>query len=237
MITFKLLGRYGRLGNQLFQIASTIGYAKKYNQRYGFPKWTYEQYFNCNLDSDDVHIDTTLREVHELNYTELPGYFPQMGNTDLVGYFQSENYFKHCNNLIFDMFKTKETKLNSGFIHIRRGDYINLSHYHTNLPLEYYQKGMDELNLDHYYCFSDDIMWCKEHVKDPRVTFVENTTEIQDLELMMQCKGSVIANSSFSWWGAFLGNHNNVIIPKNWFGYAAREFNIEDRLCDGWKAI
>jgi hypothetical protein len=55
--------------------------------------------------------------------------------------------------------------------------------------------------------------------------------------LLLECKGSVIANSSFSWWGAFLGNHNNVIIPKNWFGWAYPGFNIEDRLCQGWKAI
>jgi hypothetical protein len=172
-----------------------------------------------------------------VNYVEIPGYLPEMGNVDLFGYFQSEKYFYNCKRTILDIFKIHETKLESGFIHIRRGDYVSLPTYHPLQTIDYYQTGMDKLKLNHYYCFSDDIQWCKENLKDHRIEFVENTTEIQDLELMMQCKGSIIANSSFSWWGAFLGNHNNVIIPRNWFGPSIGSYNIEDRLCDGWLAL
>lgn len=236
MITFKLLGRYGRLGNQLFQIASTIGYARKYNQQFAFPQWSYKDNFNCDfLNSDSIQTNTTLRESSEVDYCELPGYMPMMGNVDIIGYLQSEKYFKHCKNEILDIFKTESTDLNSGFIHLRFGDYLQKQMYHPIQTKEYYINGMNELGFDHYYCFSDDIERCKLLFNDPRIEFVENTTEIDDIKLMMKCKGSIIANSSFSWWGAYLGNHNNVIIPKNWFGPAFGNYNINDRICDGWK--
>lgn len=235
MITFKMLGRYGRLGNQLFQIASTIGYAKKYKQSFDFPLWEYEKDFNVNFLHENFNIQTFLKETSEVNYVELPGYFPSMGNVDIFGYLQSEKYFKHCKDIILGMLKTEETNLKSGFIHIRRGDYTKLQTYHPLQTVEYYLNGMAELGFDHYYCFSDDIPWCKENLKDPRIEFVENTSEIQDLKLMMKCKGSIIANSSFSWWGAYLGNHNNVIIPRNWFGPSIGPYKIEDRVCEGWK--
>ncbi len=238
MITFSNLGNMGRLGNQLFQIAAVIGYARKYNQRIEFPKWSYEKCFNFEYELLQSPVHTKLNESDILNFNELPGYFPQMGNVDLNGYFQSDKYFYNSKKEILNTFKTKETKLNSGFIHLRFGDYVSKQQYHPLQSKEYYLKGMGELNLDHYYCFSDDIEKCKEMFQnDSRIEFVENTNEIQDLELMMQCKGSVIANSSFSWWGAFLGNHNNVIIPKNWFGPAYNWFRIEDRLCENWKSI
>lgn len=237
MITFKMLGKYGRLGNQLFQIASTIGYAKKYGQKYDFPEWSYEKDFNTSFNHTQIETHTLLRESSEVDYVELPGYFPGMGNVEIFGYLQSEKYFENAKKEILNIFKTEETNLNSGAIHVRRGDYTNLQNYHPLQSLEYYKKGMDELGFDHYYCFSDDIQWCKENLIDSRIEFVENTSEIQDLKLMSRCKGAVIANSSFSWWGAYLGNHNNVIIPRNWFGPSISPYKIEDRVCKGWKIL
>lgn len=237
MITFSNLGNYGRLGNQLFQIATTISYAKKYKQDYCFPKFSYYNDFNCNFKIFDIEINTRLNEIDNLNYYPIQSYFPQMGNVDLNGYFQSEKYFENAKKEILDIFKTEETNLNIGGLHLRRGDYINLQNYHPLQSLEYYKKGMDLLGFDHYYCFSDDIQWCKENFKDARLEFIEGTNEIQDLKLMMKCKGAVIANSSFSWWGAYLSESSKVIIPRNWFGPSYNWYKIEDRLCSGWKAI
>jgi hypothetical protein len=236
-MTFQNLGAMGRLGNQMHQIAAVVGYAKKYNQQYSFSKWKYEEYFNLKDYEYPCEIDTIIQEADPLSYTEIPSYLPQMGNINFVGYFQSEKYFEHCKKDILDIFKTEETNFNCGFIHQRRTDYISLSSYHTNLAWEYYKEGMDILGYDHYFCFSDDIGWCKENIKDSRIHFIENTSEIEDLKLMQKCKGAVIANSSFSWWGAYLSDSKNVIVPKNWFGPSAGAFRIEDRLCPGWRAI
>lgn len=237
MITFHNLGNLGRLGNQLFQIAVTINYARKYKQQVKFPKWTYEKDFNFQFELLDENIHNLLNESDCLNYVQLPDYYPRSGNVSLNGYFQSEKYFIESKTEILDVFKTETEKLNSGFVHVRRGDYLNLQQYHPVQAIEYYKSGMDMLKLDHFYCFSDDIAWCKENLKDSRIEFVENTSEIQDLKLMMKCKGSVIANSSFSWWGAYLSQSDKVIIPKNWFGPAYNWFKIEDRLCEKWIAL
>lgn len=237
MITFRNLGNLGRLGNQLFQIAATINYARKYKQQVKFPEWWYSKHFNFNYECLNENIHIILNESDCLNYVQLPDYYPRSGNVSLNGYFQSEKYFIESKNEILDIFKTEETNLNCGFIHVRRSDYINLQNYHPLQSLEYYMTGMDRLKFDHYYCFSDDIQWCKENLNDSRIEFVENTSEIQDLKLMMRCKGSVIANSSFSWWGAYLSQSDKVIIPKNWFGPSYNWFRIEDRLCEKWIAL
>ena len=228
----------GRLGNQLFQIASTLGYARKYKQSVEFPKWSYKNDFNFNFEPSFEFINTVISELDILNYTELPKYDPRMLNVSLNGYLQSEKYFENVKAEIFNIFKTESTDLNSGFVHLRFGDYVGKQEYHPLQSKEYYVEGMKLLNFDHYYCFSDDIESCKEMFKeDSRIEFVSGNSEIQDLKLMSRCKGAVIANSSFSWWGAYLGNHKNVIIPKTWFGPAYNWFKIEDRLCEGWRAI
>lgn len=238
MITFKELGNLGRLGNQLFQIAATIGYAKKYGQDYCFNNWNYSEHFKVPLDNNNnVLVNTRIEDENTLGYFTIRDYDANMGNVDLYGYFQSEKYFIHCKDVILNMFKTNYNKLSAGFIHIRRGDYLKYPDYHTNLSLDYYINGMDKLSFKKYYCFSDDIEWCKNNIIDSRLVFVENTSEIEDLKLMQQCSGAIIANSSFSWWGAYLSESKEVIIPNKWFGPLAGNYNIEDKLCDGWIAL
>lgn len=237
MITFSQLGNYGRLGNQLFQIASTIAYAKRYRQEYCFPRFQYYYDFNCKFDIKNIEVQSVIREGSELDYVPVQSYMPQMGNVDLIGYFQSELYFKDFKKEILDIFKTEPQDLKSGMVHVRRSDYLEKQNYHPTQSLDYYKKGMDLLGFDHYYCFSDDIQWCEENLKDPRITFVKGTTEIQDLKLMMKCAGGVIANSSFSWWGAYLSESKKVVIPRNWFGPAFGNYNIEHRVCQGWNIL
>ena len=235
MITFQNLGSLGRLGNQLFQIAAVVGYAEKYNQEWAFSSWDYGQYFKTPINPTDFQIKTTINDPDSLSYTDIPEYLPEMGNVNLYGYFQSEKYFIESKDIILNMFKTEQNNIDAGFIHIRRGDYLNCPDIHTNISLDYYKNGMDELGFDKYLCFSDDIPWAIENIHDNRVEFIKDTSEIEDLRLMQRCKGAVIANSSFSWWGAYLSESNDVIIPKNWYGPAAGSFKIEDKCCDGWK--
>jgi hypothetical protein len=120
--------------------------------------------------------------------------------------------------------------VNSAFLHIRRGDYLPISYIHPICSLEYYKEGLRHLSgkVSTVYIFSDDIEWVKQQScwKEWSDTFgihfeiYENQDELQTLKRMSQCKGGAIcANSTFSWWGAFLGAYSvraPVIVPKQW---------------------
>jgi hypothetical protein len=120
-----------------------------------------------------------------------------------------------------------ENPLETAFLHIRRGDYLALSHVHFIQPIEYYEKGVEELRtwnplITKINVFSDDIEWVKQQpfFQNPLFDFIEEANELKSLAFMSECKGgAVCANSTFSWWGAFLGcyeKRNPVIVPKRW---------------------
>ena len=118
----------------------------------------------------------------------------------------------------------------SAFLHIRRGDYLAISYIHPICSLEYYKEALKHLSgkVSTVYVLSDDIEWVKEQPcwKEWSDEFglhfeiYENQDELQTLKFMSQCKGGAIcANSTFSWWGAFLGAYSvrsPVIVPKKW---------------------
>ena len=124
-------------------------------------------------------------------------------------------------------------------LHIRRTDYVKLAKVHHVQPMEYYESGInaiaekqnispEQLKQDyHFLVFSDDLEWCKnqDFFKSLHCTFVDNQESpdlnaIIDLYTMAQCKHNIIANSSFSWWSAYLNKHEDkiVVAPKQWFG-------------------
>jgi hypothetical protein len=130
-------------------------------------------------------------------------------------------------------------------MHIRRGDYVDLQNHHPLQPIEYYQKSVNIIGKNmHYLVFSNDIEWCKLNLtKDSlgvkNIVYVENMKPYEDLLLMQQCNHNIIANSSFSWWGAWLNSNDNkkVIAPKLWFGPAYKDFNSPDNYCNEWIVI
>lgn len=164
-------------------------------------------------------------------------------NTDLHGYYQSDKYFNHCSDLIRAEFTFKKHILdkcidllspysNTVSIHVRRGDYVGLQNHHPLVTAEYYQSALMNYFGDNEYTFlifSDDINWCKE-VFPEGVIFMEGNTQFEDMCLMSLCKHNIIANSSFSWWAAWLNNNKDkkVIAPKNWFGPAYYHYNTND---------
>lgn len=123
----------------------------------------------------------------------------------------------------------------SAFIHVRRGDYLHFSDRHFIQPIEYYIHCLRELrklkpNVKTVYLISDDILWLKENKSsfsqdnnDNAFSFqiVETTDELEALSIMTLCKeGAICANSTFSWWGAYLGAYkcrNPVFVPKKWY--------------------
>lgn len=154
----------------------------------------------------------------------------------LDGYWQNEKYFSKYRKTILEAFTpkctfSKETESYyeqiknslSISVHVRRGDYLKHDEIGV-LPLNYYKKAIEYFLADNskscFYVFSNDIQWCKESFKDfENIVFIDDTeSEIADLWLMTHCKNNIIANSSFSWWGAWLNKNNTktVISPKQW---------------------
>lgn len=160
----------------------------------------------------------------------------------LDGYWQSEKYFKDCesgvrkaflynkplDNRYADIGK-KISSSNSVSVHIRRGDYMSskrVADVHGLCPLEYYNKAIEKIagliNQPEFFIFSDDIKWAKNNLTSSFfLHFIkgDKTKPCDDLNLMSQCKNHIIANSSFSWWGAWLSKYKNkiVIAPFKWF--------------------
>lgn len=172
----------------------------------------------------------------------------------LNGYFQSERYFKkHEKAIRFDFEITTPLKpqtlatlelmgkCNAVALHIRRGDYLQHEIHNTNKEV-YYKEAMHyiENKVDNvvYFIFSDDMEWVKENFKTNTkihyIDFNDAASNFEDLKLMASCQHNIIANSSFSWWGAWLNNNPNkiVIAPQKWFNDTTR--NYEDVIPNDW---
>lgn len=249
-VTFRKLGQMGRLGNQMFQIAATIGTAKKHGAAFYFKSWPYNKYLkNPVPTSRFVNIRPwSVYEESYYTYAEIP---PAPVSLSLIGFFQSEKYFKHCKQEIRKYFTLKkkwvkyinkkypQLKEKTCAIHVRRGDYVDYPDYHPPQPLSYYENAVKELfgknfKYIHFVVCSDDIGWCKNNLKFPKMTFVEGENDIIDMYIMSMCGDNVISNSSFSWWSAWLNqNQNKVVAPNNWFG-PKKPQDTKDLYCDHW---
>lgn len=158
----------------------------------------------------------------------------------MVGYWQNEKYFKDIEFKIRSAFRFQTmsqyaTKLlleildsnSSVFVHVRRKYYVDLPHYHGTLTPEWYHTALSLVPSTNIFMFSDDPEWCKQNFN---YRLIEGTTKYEDLQLMAACKHAVVANSTFSWWGAWLGDNRpdrKVIAPKRWFtDKAANETQI-----------
>ena len=121
-------------------------------------------------------------------------------------------------------------------LHIRRTDYITNPN-HTCLSMDYYKKALSYFKDDPVLIFSDEPNWCKEHelFEDDRFMISDSDDQYIDLCLMSMCKGHIIANSSFSWWGAWLADSDKVIAPKGWFeGSNNSHLDTNNIYCTDW---
>lgn len=216
------MGKYGRLGNSIFQAAATIALAKRNNDTYLFPPWSDAQHFNLeNCFSSNIRSSFNYEESY-YTYREIP-YRPNM---NIHGYFQSELYFNNFADEIRRIFTPKhkvEKRERVVSIHVRRRDYLQFPDHHPVLEMDYYESAMMYIGAQKYLIFSDDLAWCRGNFIGDQFEFSESNPPHVDLALMMSCvDGHIIANSSFSWWGAWLNDNPDkvVIAPKNWFGSA-----------------
>lgn len=245
MIKFVSLGNLGRLGNQMFQVASTIGIAERNKTLAVFNNWEYLKYFDNELTVHNYPGAISVREKN-FHYND----YKLCGEHDysLHGYFQSYKYFSNDFKFKFKTdLKQKSLSLlpkndrENITIHIRRGDYVgNPSHY--NLSIRYYLNALEAIGnwQDYNLCFfSDDIEYAKWHFQClPNAYFIHGT-EIEDLCTMTLCDHFIIANSSFSWWAAYLGakEHSAIIRPKEHFAGNQLRHDIKDLYPEEWIVV
>lgn len=247
IVTFPALGKNGRLGNQLFQIAATLGVTADNDLMAVFPEWEYNKYLATPIPVGLCPYNPThFYQEPSFNYTKID--LSVSLKTSLVfeqhvyaleGYFQSKKYFEKYESEIIKRFTPSKEVLNKIFdkykgniantcaIHVRRGDYVNNPFYHQ-LDLDYYITAMDyirkETSVHRFVIFSDDIAWCKRNFTGQKFIFTEGNTDFEDLIYMSLCDHQIIANSSFSWWGAFLNRNTEkrIVYPEKWFGEVAK---------------
>ncbi len=204
-------------------------------------------------DLNAQKIDENRPVVQEGTFEFNEGLFNKCPDwVSLWGFFQTEKYFKHIEKEIREDFTFKDEILEpckemmSQFdevpisLHIRRGDFLINSANHHNLGLDYYEKALLEFPTNiPVLIFSDDPEWCsnQELFSDDRFLIAEGNSSYVDLCLMSLCEAHIIANSSFSWWGAWLANSQKVVAPSIWFGPNNAHLDTKDIYCDHWHII
>tara|TARA_B100001142_G_scaffold308657_1_gene340378 strand:- start:588 stop:1478 length:891 start_codon:yes stop_codon:yes gene_type:complete len=294
MITVNIVGG---LGNQLFQIFTTIAYAIDNKVAFCFPlrkqdAHKRQSYWNEDSFLHALSIFVTPNYMNfshynepYFNYKKIPDLNSQAnlyrgGNIYLNGYFQSYLYFVKHYDIICKMIRleenmklienkckhifSSENRLNSHIVsmHFRLGDYKNLQQYHNLLQNDYYVFALKEIiestlnekknYLIVYFCEKEDNKTVTDRIKtidklihnvfpDITITFMKADDELKDWEQMLTmslCDHNIIANSSFSWWGAYFNSNNAKIVtyPPTWFGPSLMH-NTKDMYPPSWKRI
>lgn len=254
----------GRAGNNMFQIAAAIGYARKY----GYDWWADESNGHGEPYSAIHNVFPNLPKQkfgRGIRYHEHPNAFceqhkqhfndchfnhhdiPNMGpDLSLTGFFQSWKYFEHCKDEVKEVFKLPHVEGYEDYvsIHVRRGDYVHHAGSFPPITEDYILEAMSRMPGLNYLVFSDDIQWCKDLMSgwNANIIFSEGRSEAEDLSLMASCGHHIIANSSFSWWGAYLGyNPNRIVISpsaETWFGPTAGvKQPVKDLILPEWIQI
>lgn len=231
----------GGLGNQMFQIATTIAAAMDNNAISVFDKLEPEGYKYAERESywDTVFhniktqpLDTKSFKTFKewWNHTYIP--ITITSNTIINGYFQTSKYFEKYTDVISTIFKLpiREEKivncsledLRTKFpgkklvgMHVRRTDYTKLN---WDLKKEYFLNGQTHFDYDktQFICFSDDPKWCLDNI--PGIYLCRQEYDYLDMFLLSKMDGYIISNSSFSWWAVFLGNlskKKKVVAPDH----------------------
>ncbi len=199
--------------------------------------------------------------INEKSFCFDQSYLNIKNNRYLIGYWQSEKYFEQIAFKIHQelsikvvpsevnkqMLKDIDGESQAVSLHIRRGNYVTVDFVnktHGTTTLDYYYKAINlieqKCNKPVFYIFSDDINWAKENIKlNHKHIFIDNNdakTDYEDLRLMSSCKHNILANSTFSWWAAWLNKNVEkiVIAPKQWFANLEMNSQTGDLIPSEW---
>ena len=257
------------LGNQLFQIANGYALAKRNNKKLlihsvwnGMSKSrpSYWRTFLKNLKPYLIHPKDSkkIKKYKEptFSYTSICILYKSI---ILEGYYQSEKYFEEYKEEIKSLFQIPEELKPTGSedfkngicvaIHVRRGDYLKHQDFHIPMVKEHYTKSKQNIEeklgiIPNYYYFSDDIEYTKSMFKDETKEsdkFISGYKDYEELYLMSLCDHFIIANSTFSWWAAYLSSTQSeeskiVIAPNPWFGPKGPQ-DFHDIYCKKWISL
>jgi hypothetical protein len=269
----------GGLGNQLFQIFTTINYSLQHKKAFAFTnqiqldskRSTYWQTFlrplakfTKEINYNQLHKPNEMSHCKEkeFSYNELPTI--RNDNILLIGYFQSYKYFTQYSKSIMKLIKLEEQRINTQLtfktydlsntisLHFRRGDYKSLQHSYILLDSTYYDNALK------YICKHENVtalVFCEKNdltevlsiidklkQNNPTIIFKLidfNITDWHQLLLMSLCKYNIIANSTFSWWGAYFNTNPEKIVcyPDRWFGPKLRHYDTKDLFPVEWTQI
>lgn len=238
------LNLMGGLGNQLFQYTAGLTFALSDNSIL----YLYKADTNSHSMTDyrylfkrgiplDSRIDSYTLQLGPFNPWE-PAHYPKP--ITLNGYFQNLPSLKAALPLVIEDLRESLGLGPIGtnvpfpkeitFIHVRRGDYITYSDLFGGVDEDYYKKAMAYFPETHFIVLSDDIPWCKEQSFFAGCEIIDEPDELKALTIMGSCEGAIIANSTFSWWGAML-NAKKVIYPSKWFSDVKPDLFPETWIC------
>lgn len=257
----------GGLGNQMFVMAAAFCMAKRdgcilsIKKDVFCPHGNHPGYWNTffkflNQPVDFSGADKSEGEAKDFQYREIKKTAPKI---NLTGYFQHTGFFYGLRDDVRRLFMPNQTmleeivkrfpgldkKINPKIkvsVHVRRGDYVKLKNIHHNVPMKYYEICRDKINAKYgkdnvlYYIFSDDIPWCRNNLKIEG-RYVDVLTDYQQIILMSLCDAHIIANSTFSWWGAYLSKGpDEVYMPHKWMERPAGAYP-HGLVLDGWNKV
>lgn len=242
MITCSLRGQ---LGNQAFQVATTIAHALRNNTDYAFPERSGKRdqfpfMFSHLPLINKIRSSSTYREQEFGIYHEIPS----SNHLHLFGYFQSEKYFKDYRREIIEAlnFPKYEMKYDTVAVHVRRGDYLRLAQKHNVSSIEYLIQAINQFDERYRFIFfSDDIQWCMDNFKGSKYSFALSKDPLYAIGLIAACEHGIISSSTFGWWGNWIADNNEkgrrVIAPKNWFVPEYTRLRSDDIVPKYWERI
>jgi len=248
----------GGMGNLLFIVATCYALSKKYNSTLKFysKMWSdskrkniikYEMFKNFQFDSNTIrNYKITYRE-NNFFYDTI--HLDSCMNNCIYGYFQSYKYFDNYKTEFIKMLHNPYSKMIESVIHrynddntltpvsihVRRTDYLSLSHIHLNLASEYYSNAISHFSTENsiFIIFSDDVEFIQNEplFKNlPHRIIIDNPDDEYCFWLMSACTHNIIANSSYSWWASYVNSNPDklVIAPETWFGTSGPRHKIRD---------
>lgn len=248
--TYSLLGKQGAVGNQLWEVAGTVGKSMMdpEKSRVRFPQWSYQPFFDVPGDWFVDHIEDDWIDLAP-DYLQNVDYWWRWKK-------QIRDIFLPTTDVWLDLHGRLDLDelIRSTAVHVRRANNLNLPDHHPVPTVDYFEKAVNIVGGP-LAVYSDDMEWCKKQsifkdamfIGGPRSDIdlndltkyspIHSDEAAYDLLAMTYSQNHIISNSSFSWWGAFLRNGGDVVYPLNWYGPALKHIDISRMIPDEWVGI